>query len=164
MSDRAFRALFGVAGLLLLAMVLAGPRDCAAWVFCSFDAPGFPYSAREARAYLASLTDGALWRYLWIVQPLDLVFPALLCLIFREAFERHAPEKLAARLGRIAVIEAGVDYFENAVIRAMLKRPEGDFPDMVPLAATGLSTLKWLLIAFLSVALARLVLTQRPPA
>lgn len=162
MSDRAYRALIGVTTLLFIAMVLASPRECGGWVLCSFDAPRFPYGPTDARAYLSSLSDVALWRYLWVIQPIDLIFPALLCLFFRETFERRAPEKLAARLGRIAVIGAGADYLENAVIRAMLKRPDGEFPDLVPVAATGLTTLKWLLIAFLLAAVARLWISARP--
>lgn len=164
MTDRAFRALVASTILLWLVMVAAGPSNCDAWRVCSFDAPRFPYVPEEARAFAASLGADALWRYLWIVQPIDLVFPALLCRVFREAFQRRAPERLAARLGRVAVAEAGADYLENALVRAMLKRPEGGFPDLVPLAATGLTTLKWLLLAFLVAALARLWIAPRPAA
>ena len=134
-------------------MALAGPMSCGGvWWPCSFDARILPYGPDEARDYLAAIRP-LLWRYLWIVQPLDLVFPALLCLSLREAFARLASERTARRLGSVAVFEAGVDYLENALIRAMLKRPDGDFPDVLAHAASALTTVKWLMIAVLSGAL-----------
>ncbi|OYX44772.1 MAG: hypothetical protein B7Z02_04290 [Rhodobacterales bacterium 32-67-9] len=130
-------------------MALAGPMSCGGvWWSCSFDARILPYGADAARDYLAAARP-ALWRYLWIVQPLDLVFPAVLCLWLREAFARLASERQARRLGRLAAFEVGVDYLENALVRAMLKRPDGDFPDILANAASALTTLKWLLIAVL---------------
>lgn len=155
MTDGAFRAA-GIAALLLfVAMVGATPMECGGvWVFCTFDAPHLPYGAETARAYLAALPEGAQWRYLWIVQALDLVFPALLCMTFREAFGRWAPEALARRLSKLAVFAAGVDYLENALIRVMLKNPEG-FADVVATGASLLTLLKWLLLAVLFGALAR---------
>lgn len=156
MSDLAFRAAAIAAGLLFLAMVAAGPTSCGGvWALCSFDAPHLPYGAATARAYLTALSDAALWRYLWIVQPIDLVFPALLCIALREAFARRAPERTARRLARLAVVEAGVDYLENALIRVMLKDP-GGFVDTVAPATSLLTLAKWLLLAVLFGALARL--------
>lgn len=162
MSDAAFRTAALAAAFLFVAMVLASPTGCGAvWTLCLFDAPHLPYGAATARAYLAALSDAALWRYLWIVQPLDLIFPAALCITFREAFGRWAPQRLARRLGRLAVVYAGVDYLENALVRAMLKRPDGAFPDLLPQAASALTTLKWLALAVLFAALLRLWIGQR---
>ena len=156
MSDAAFRTAALAAALLFVAMVLASPMGCGGvWALCIFDAPHFPYGATTARAYLAALSDTALGRYLWIVQPLDLVFPALLCITLREAFGRWAPEVLAARLGRLAVYAAGADYLENALIRVMLKDPEG-FPEVVAGGTSLMTLLKWLMLAVLFGALARL--------
>jgi hypothetical protein len=160
-TDWAFRAAVIATVLLFLAVVAASPMGCGdVWAFCTFDAPHLPYGAATARSYLAALSDGALWRYLWIVQALDLIFPALLCITFREAFERWAPEALARRLTKLAVFAAGVDYLENALIRAMLKNPEG-FADIVATGASLLTLLKWLLLGLLFGALARLWLGQR---
>ena len=161
MSDRTTRALLGTTLLFWLVMIAVSPSDCAVWRICLFDAPRAPYGPDAARLYLSYLGETALHRYLWVVQPLDLIFPALLCLAFRETFARLAPERLAMRLGRLAVLAAGADYLENALIRVMLKQPGGDFPDLVPLLATGLTTVKWILLAFLFAALARLLLAWR---
>ncbi len=148
--------MIGASVAVFAAMALASPMSCGGvWWPCSFDARLLPYGADTARDYLAAIAP-SLWRYLWIVQPLDLLFPALLCLTLREAFARRAPERQAARLGHLAVAEAGVDYLENALIRAMLKRPDGAFPDLLPEATSALTTLKWLMLAVLFVALARL--------
>lgn len=161
MTDGAFRAAAVSAVLLFVAMVAAGPAECGdVWTLCSFDAPHLPYGADTARTYLAALSEGALRRYLWIVQALDLIFPALLCITFREAFERWAPESLARRLTKVAVFAAGVDYLENALIRVMLKNPAG-FADVVATATSLLTILKWLLLTVLFGALARLWLRQR---
>lgn len=164
MTGSGFRALILVTGALFTAMVLASPTSCGGvWRICSFDAQFLPYGPDEARAYLASLGSG-IGRYLWIVQPLDLVFPAALCLALREAYARFAPERLARRLGRLAVVYAGVDYFENALIRAMLKRPDGAFPDLLPEATSALTTLKWLVLAVLFAAFLRLWLGRKRAA
>lgn len=161
MTDGAFRAAAIAAVLLFVAMVAASPTDCGGvWPVCSLDAPHLPYGADTARSYLAALSEGALWRYLWIVQALDLIFPALLCIILREAFERWAAERLARRLSKLAVFEAGIDYLENALIRVMLKNPEG-FADIAATGASLLTLLKWVLIMLLFGALARLWLGQR---
>ncbi|MGB3316379.1 MAG: hypothetical protein WBB85_18410 [Albidovulum sp.] len=161
MTDAAFRAAAVTAALLFVAMIVTSPMGCGGvWTLCTFDAPHLPYGAGTARAYLAALSDGALWRYLWIVQALDLIFPALLCITLREAFERWAPEALARRLSKLAVFETGVDYLENALIRAMLKNPDG-FADVIATATSLMTLLKWLLLALLFGALARLWLGQR---
>ncbi|MCV2873868.1 hypothetical protein OEZ71_16345 [Defluviimonas sp. WL0050] len=161
MTDEAFRAAAITAALLFVAMVAASPMECGGvWAVCSFDAPHLPYEAGTARSYLAALSEGALWRYLWIVQALDLIFPALLCITFREAFEHWAPERLARRLTKVAVFAAGIDYLENALIRVMLKNPAG-FADVVATATSFLTLAKWLLLAVLFGALARLWLGQR---
>ncbi len=156
MSDRGFRALVLAAVAFFAAMALASPRSCGGvWLICSFDAQALPYGAGEARAYLAAIGP-AVWRYLWIVQPLDLIFPALLCLALRESFLRWAPDRLARRLGRLAVIYAGIDYLENAVVRMMLEHADGDFSDLTAHAASALTTLKWLVLGVLFVALLRI--------
>lgn len=161
MNDTAFRAMVGAAIAVFALMALAGPMSCGGvWRPCSFDARILPYGAEAARDYLVA-AGPALWRYLWIVQPLDLVFPALLCLLLREAFARLASERQARRLGTLAVFEAGVDYLENALVRAMLKRPEGDFPDILANAASALTTVKWLMIAALFGALLGLLRKRR---
>ncbi len=142
-------------------MAAASPTECGGvWALCTFDAPHLPYGADVARAYLAALPEAAQWRYLWIVQTLDLIFPALLCITFREAFGLWATERLAGRLTKIAVFAAGVDYLENALIRVMLKNPAG-FADVVATATSLLTILKWLLLTVLFGALARLWLRQR---
>lgn len=152
MTDGGFRALILVTAAVFAAMVLAGPMSCGGvWRLCSFDAQVMPYSPDEARAYLAAIGP-AVWRYLWIVQPLDLVFPALLCLVLREHFARRAPKRLARRFGRLAVLYAGTDYLENAVVRVMLERSEGDFSDLTAHAASALTMAKWLLLAALFLA------------
>ena len=161
MTDGAFRAAAIAAVLLFAAMVAASPTECGdVWFVCNFDAPHLPYGAGTARAYLAALSETAIWRYLWIVQPLDLIFPALLCITFREAFERWAPESLARRLTKLAVFAAGADYLENALIRVMLKNPDG-FADVAATGASLLTLLKWLLLVLLFGAVARLWLGQR---
>jgi hypothetical protein len=160
-TDGAFRAAAVTAALLFVAMVAAGPMGCGGvWTLCSFDAPHLPYDATTARDYLAALSDAARWRYLWIVQALDLIFPALLCITFREAFQRWAPEAIARRLTKLAVFAAGVDYLENALIRVMLKNPDG-FADVAATGASLLTLLKWVLIMLLLGAVARLWLGQR---
>ncbi|WP_347311490.1 hypothetical protein [Defluviimonas sp. SAOS-178_SWC] len=161
MTDSGGRALVVATALVWLVMVALSLWNCTTWSVCLFDAPRLPYGPAEARAFLASLGEAARWRYLWVVQPLDLLFPAMLCLSFREVFAQLAPERLAGRLGSLAVIEAGVDYLENALVRAMLKRPDGAFPDILPQAASALTTLKWLLLAMLFAALLRLWLNRK---
>ncbi|MFN6951482.1 MAG: hypothetical protein ACK4NE_02660 [Albidovulum sp.] len=155
MTDRGFPALILFAAAVLVAMALASPMRCGeVWRLCSFDAQILPYSPTEARAYLAAIGPAAVWRYLWIVQPLDLVFPALLCLVLREHFARRAPERPARRLGRLAVLYAGADYLENAVVRVMLERPAGDFSELTARIASALTSGKWLLLAALFAAAA----------
>ena len=162
MTDAGFRALILLTAALFAAMALASPFNCGGvWRLCSFDAQILPYSPAEARAYLAAIGP-ASWRYLWIVQPLDLVFPATLCLLIREAVARRAPGPLARRLGKVAVLYAGVDYVENAIVRIMLERPGGPFPDFAARAASGMTILKCLVLAILGVALARLWLRRKP--
>ena len=162
MTDRGFPALILVAAAIFVAMAATSPMSCGGvWRLCSFDAQIAPYGPEEARAYLRAI-EPMIWRYLWIVQPLDLVFPALLTLALREAFTRRASEGLGRRLGRLAVVYAGVDYLENAVIRAMLEHPSGDFPDITAIGASGLTMLKWFLLAILFAAAARLWLVRRP--
>jgi len=160
-TDRAFRGAAVTAAILFVVMVAASPTGCGGvWTLCTFDAPHLPYGAGTARAYLAALPAGALWRYLWIVQVLDLVFPALLCLTLRAAFARWAPAALARPLSKLAVLTAGTDYLENALIRVMLKNPEG-FPDIVATGASLLTLAKWLLLALLFGALVRFWRGQR---
>lgn len=154
MSDGAFRALVLTALALLAAMLAASPRSCGGvWWPCSFDAQVLPYSPDDARAYLAAIGP-AVWRYLWILQPLDLVFPAVLCLVLREAFTRWAPERPARRLSRLAVVYAGIDYLENALVRGMLEDPAGGFSDLAARGASMLTMTKWLVLLVLFAALA----------
>ncbi|MEZ5913419.1 MAG: hypothetical protein R3D84_15350 [Paracoccaceae bacterium] len=161
MSDTAFKGLAASALVLLLAMTWAGPDACGGvWRVCLFDAPHFPYGVDTARAYLTALTDTARWRYLWVVQPLDLLLPAALCLALREAFQRWAAERMAQTLSRLAVYTAGIDYLENALIRVMLKDPAG-LSDIVAPATSALTLIKWLMLAVLFGALARLVSGRR---
>lgn len=155
MTDRGYPALILFAAAVFVAMALASPMRCGeVWRLCSFDAQITPYSPAEARAYLAAIGPAAVWRYLWGVQPLDLVFPALLCLVLREHFVRRASELEARRLGRLAVLYAGADYLENAAVRVMLERPAGDFSDLTARTASALTSGKWLLLAALFVAAA----------
>ncbi len=161
MSDSGFRAAAITAAVLFVAMVAASPMGCGeVWALCTFDAPHLPYGADTARAYLAALSEGARWRYLWVVQALDLIFPALLCITFREAFERWAPETFARRMTRVAVFAAGVDYLENALVRVMLKNPSG-FSEVVAPAASILTLIKWMTLVVLFAVLARLWVRQR---
>lgn len=159
MTDGRLRGLVAATILVLAAMLLAGPHGCGTQ-FCLFDARVIPYGAEAARDHLARLTPAGLWRYLWVTQPLDTVFPALFCLSLRAVFEAWAPAPLAARLGRLAVIEAGVDYLENALIRVMLKDPAG-FPDIVAPVTSALTIAKWLMIAVLLGAALRLWRARR---
>ena len=93
MSDRGFRALLFATLAVFVAMFLASPTSCSGiWVLCSFDAQLLPYAPDTARAYLKAV-EPALWRYLWIAQPLDLAFPALLCVALPEAFMRWTPPR-----------------------------------------------------------------------
>lgn len=163
MSDGAFRALVLTALALLAAMLAASPWSCGGvWRLCSFDAQVLPYAPDAARAYLVAIGP-AVWRYLWIVQPLDLVFPAVLCLVLREAFDRRAPERLARRLSRLAVVYAGIDYLENALVRVMLEDPAGGFSDLVAQGASILTMTKWLVLLALFAALGAVWL-RRPRA
>lgn len=164
MTDAGFRSLTLATAALFAAMALASPMECGGvWRLCSFDAQIVPYSPAEARDYLAAIGP-AIWRYRWIVQPLDLVFPAALCLLIREAAARWAPERRARRLGKVAVAYAGIDYLENAVVRLMLESPGGDFPDIAARGASGLTVSKWLVLAVLGIALALLWLRRRTAA
>ena len=151
MSDRAYVwALSATGGLFLAMVILSGTIHCGGvWRHCSFDAQVVPYAPSAARAYLAALEAEGLQTYLWRLQPLDMIFPAALCVVLRDSFIRLAPERSAHLLGRLAVAEAGVDYLENALVRAMLKRPGGDFPDLIPVATSGLTALKWALVLLL---------------
>ena len=89
MSGRAFWLLLAACAALLVIMGMASPKTCGGvWSLCTFDAPHWPYGADTARAYLAALSDDALSRYRGIVQPLDLLLPALLCIWLRAAAGR----------------------------------------------------------------------------
>ncbi|WP_413869928.1 hypothetical protein [Albidovulum sp.] len=161
MTDRRFRALVAATLVLFGAMAAAGSTACGQTFFpCSFDAQFLPYGPDAARRYLAAI-GADLWRYLWIVQPLDLVVPALTCLSLREAFRRWAPARWTRILGGAAVLFAATDYLENAVVRVMLNRPQGDFPDAVAHAATTLTTLKWVLLVPLLMLIAILWVGRR---
>ncbi len=161
MTDRGFLALVAATLVLFGAMVAAGPKSCGQVFFpCSFDAQILPYGPEAARRYLAAI-GADLWRYLWIVQPLDLILPAVTCLSLREAFSRWAPARWARVLAGAAVLFAATDYLENAAVRVMLNRPQGDFPDAVAHAATTLTTLKWALLLPLLVLVAILWIGQR---
>ena len=106
MTDRRFRALVAATLVLFGAMAAAGSTACGQTFFpCSFDAQFLPYGPDAARRYLAAI-GADLWRYLWIVQPLDLVVPALTCLSLREAFRRWAPARWTRILGGAAVLFA----------------------------------------------------------
>ena len=94
MTDSGFRALILGTAALFLAMAVASPISCGGvWRVCSFDAQLLPYGPEEARAYLAALGSG-IWRYLWIVQPLDLVDFASLNSRLRQ---NAVAEKLTAK-------------------------------------------------------------------
>lgn len=146
MTDGRFRTLIAASLALPLLMTLLGPSDCGGvWRLCSFDAQVLPYPPETARAYLAAIQPG-LWRYLWIVQPLDLILPVTICLALREGFTRWAPGRHLGLLRALVLGYLVVDYVENAVVRVMLTRAEAGFPDAVAQVASGLTTLKWALL------------------
>lgn len=158
MTERVFWLLLAICVVLLAVMSLASPKACGSvWLLCTFDAPHWPYGADKARAYLAALNAEARWRYAWVVQPLDLLLPVLLCIWLRAAAARWTVTAAVRLLRRLAVLYAAVDYLENAAIRVMLAQPAGDFPDVVAAMTSGLTTIKWLsLLAFALMLAARL--------
>lgn len=146
MTDGRFRALIAASLALPVLMTLLGPSDCGGvWRLCSFDAQILPYRPETARDYLAAVRPD-VWRYLWIVQPLDLILPVMVCLALREGFARWAPGRFLELLRLGSVLYVLVDYLENGVVRIMLTDPSGDFPDAVAYAASGLTTFKWALL------------------
>lgn len=136
-------------------MGFASPRACGGvWSLCTFDAPHWPYGSGKARDYLAALSPDALRLYSRVVQPLDFVLPALLCIWLRAAAARWAVVAAVRPLGALAIFYLTVDYLENGMVRVMLNRPDGNFPDAVAMVASGLTILKWVALAGFAVMLA----------
>lgn len=136
-------------------MAVASPQTCDdVWALCTFDALHWPYGRDTARAYLKALSPEALGRYQTVVQPLDLMLPPLLCIWLCAAAARWAVTGAVRSLGVLAVLYAAVDYLENGLIYVMLRQPGGEFPGALAMAASGLTTLKWLALAGFVVMLA----------
>lgn len=146
MTEGRFRALIAASLALPVLMTLLGPSDCGGvWRLCSFDAQMLPYRPEAARAYLAAIRPD-VQRYLWIVQPLDLILPITVCMALREGFSRWAPARFLRLLHGAAVLYLIVDYVENAAVRIMLTHPAGDFPNWIAQGASGLTAFKWALL------------------
>lgn len=161
MTDGRFRALIAASLALLAVMTLLGPAACGGvWRICSFDAQVLPYSPETARDYLKAIQPD-IGRYLWIVQPLDLLLPVAVCLALREGFARWAPQHVLGLLRGAALVYLIVDYVENAIVHVMLSRAQDGFPDAVAYVASGLTTLKWTLLLPLLLVAAWTLLTRR---
>ena len=116
------------------------------------------YSAAEAAAYLAAITDKGRTLYLTTQSMLDTFFPALLALSLMVTLYRFAPKWPALFLTPLA--GALFDYYENASIHAILRSPAVD-PGLVEMSSL-LTSLKFASIALSLLAI--LLLWQRERA
>lgn len=87
-----------------------------------FDARILGYDAEEARAYLVALSDYGRWLYLGPVRLLDTVFPPLFGLVLALLIAVNGRPWLAP----LALLYAGVDLWENAVVAEMIRSGETD--------------------------------------
>lgn len=108
-----------------------------------FDLRIMGYSAQDAVAYGAAITDEGRQFYVTTQQRLDTFFPALLALTFMLTLYRLAPKFPALFLTPLA--GALFDYYENAAVREILLSPNPD-AGLVEMASL-LTSLKFASIA-----------------
>lgn len=135
-----FAACLGVYAVMLiwtLPAISAGAGGLA-----PFDLRLGGYSAEEARAFLAALSDDARALYLGPQQLLDLFYPALLAVVLGGAIWALVPWALLrwVLLGAVLVGMAG-DYVENARVAALL-RYDGAVPAEMVAAASRATLVK----------------------
>jgi hypothetical protein len=124
---RAYWLIFALALAVYGAMVfwtLPAISDGAGGLM-AFDLRPTGYSASEARAFLASLSDNARAIYLGPQSWLDMVYPALLGVVLAGAL-RVLVRQVVLRRILILVVFASVlaDYYENFLVAQMLVENE----------------------------------------
>jgi hypothetical protein len=113
----------------------------------AFDMRPFGYSPLEARDFLGSIDEAGIAFYRNIQLPLDIAYPAVMCLFMIVTFiialkplpggERgnsHALSRLAGAMSLVPVIGMVGDYCENACILLMLSDPSGASGELIRLA------------------------------
>lgn len=142
-----------MAGVYLTMLFWSGPLIMAdAEGLFLFDIRLRGYSADEAKAFLAALSDEGRDFYLNVQHRLDSAFPALLAVVLVIAYAQvfHGWVRWAA--STLALAAAGFDYLENAAVAVMLRAGDGLTEAMVTVASQWTER-KWIAVGLALLAL-----------